>query len=488
MTTRWYPLLLIVFMLLSVPLTAQDDPAPVITVDGAAPFGIVEGMWYPELTCALGVGWERIIFDWSQHQPEGQEEWYTLNVDDRWLKAANACGREVVAIVKNVPAWATDGTPGPGVPRGLDLPHDDPGNLWAAFMRKLADYYSGRGVHRYIVLNEPDIDRDTYGFEFEGTLEDYALMLKGAYLAVKDVDPGASIHLAATTYWHDANSGRRLYMDRLLEHLAQDPDAAAHVHYFDVFSLHIYFRTETIPQIVGLMRGLLDQYGMGQKAIWINETNAAPTDDPNWPVQRPQFQVDLEQQAAFLIQAAALSLASGVERVAAYKLFDQNLPPGGESFGLLTPGSGQPRPAFYAWQMVSTHFVGVIEAEAAKADVLDAVRLSHVDGRVTLVLWARRDQAVEVTVRVPAGTDKLYHLDMDGTLTLRRPDADGTLRLRLPPARCNDTDGCAVGGRVSTLVLPGPAEAESVTVAQVDGAALVFSPDITQSFRPVPEE
>ena len=69
-----------------------------------------------------GAGWERIIFDWSQHQPDGPDDWNTLNVDDRWLEAARACNREVVAIVKHTPAWATDGTPGVGVPRGLYLP------------------------------------------------------------------------------------------------------------------------------------------------------------------------------------------------------------------------------------------------------------------------------------------------------------------------------------------------------------------------------
>lgn len=416
-----------------------------------SPFGVVEGFWLPELTCELGAGWERIIFDWGQHQPESADDWYTLNVDDRWLKAANACNREIVAIFKNVPAWATDGTPGIGVPRGLDLPIDDPGNVWARFMRKSAEYYASRGVHRFIILNEPDISHDTYGFEFEGELEDYFKMLKVAYLAAKAGNPSAVIHLAGTTYWHDANTGQRLYMDRLLERIAQDPDAATNAYYFDVFSLHIYFRSESVPELVGIMRDILTKNGMGDKAIWINETNAAPTDDPDWPVERPQFQINLDQQAAFLVQAAALGLASGVERIAAYKLWDQNLHEGGESFGLLVPSSQKPRPAFYAWKTVIEHFSGVKSAESAVSDQVYAVQLNHHDKRQTTVLWARTAQAA--AVEIAATGEKAYLIDQTGGITVLRP-VNGVYSLNLPGARCDDKDGCAVGGNVSIVVQP----------------------------------
>lgn len=443
------PALVALCLLAGAPSPARSQHTP---LDGDNPFGVVEGFWFPELTCELGVSWERIIFDWGQHQPTSPEDWNTLNVDDRWLKAANDCNREVVAIVKNTPAWATDGLPGPGVPRGLDLPLDDPGNLWAGFMRLLVDYYSGRGVHRFIILNEPDIPAGTYGFEFEGELEDYFLMLKTAYLVAKEVNPSSMIHLAGTTYWHDVTAGRRLYTDRLLERIAQDPDAARHGYYFDVLSLHIYFRTETVPQIVGVMRDLLERHGMGDKAIWINETNASPNRDPGWPVERPQYQVTLEQQSAFIMQATALALASGVERVAVYKLLDQGLPPGAESFGILSPAEGHaPRPAFRTWQAVIAHFSGAHRAALVATDTLDVVRLVHHDGRQTTVTWARTDRPA--VVEIGATGDKAYLIDQYGNRQVIRP-VEGVYRLHLPPATCDDRDGCAVGGPVAVVVQP----------------------------------
>lgn len=439
---KWLFALLLAGVLGAVgPLSAQED----------SPFGVVEGFWFPELTCDLGVGWERIIFDWAQHQPEEPDDWHTLNVDDRWLKAANACNRDVVAILKNTPAWATDGIPGAGVPRGLYLPVDDPDNLWANFVRRAADYYASRGVNHFIIWNEPDIAPDVYGYEFEGDVDDYFRLLQVAYLAAKEGNPSAVIHLAGTTYWHDVNEGNRLYMDRLLERISQDPDAAANDYYFDVFSLHIYFRTDTVYDLVHGARAVMDSYGMADKRIWINETNAAPTDDPLWPVERPVYQLDLDQQAAFLVQAAGLALAAGVERVAVYKLYDQGLEPGAESFGILSPADQSPRPAYRAWQTVTRYFAGVEQANRASSETADVVRLTHADARETFVLWARTDRATQVEVSATA--EKAYLIDQYGNVTIVRPQQEA-YTVSLAPAQCNRVDGCAVGGAVWLLVQP----------------------------------
>lgn len=415
------------------------------------PFGVVEGFWFPDVTCELGVSWERLIFDWSHHQPEGPDDWYTLNVDDRWLKAADQCDREIVALLKVTPEWATDGVPAVGVPNGLYLPHDDPDNVWAAFVHRAADYYRSRGVRHFIIWNEPDISSDTYGYEFAGTLEDYAQMLKVAYLAAKDANPAAVIHLAGTTYWHDVNEGREPFFTRLVDHLMTLPDAAEHGYYFDVLSLHIYFRTDSVYDIVAEMRAMLDERGLTDKRIWINETNAAPTDDPAWMVERPQFNLDLDHQAAFLVQAAALGLSAGAERIAAYKLYDQSLPPGGESFGLLSPPDASPRPAYYAWRMVSQHFRQVISAELSRNDAYSAVRLVRRDGQMLQVLWA--NEAENVAVTVGATAEKAYLFDHRGNMTVVRP-VNGVYNLTLGAAHCDDREGCYLGGPVRVLLQP----------------------------------
>jgi hypothetical protein len=438
-------------LLPSVRLDAQMDTSP---------FGVVEGFWKPDATCDLHPGWERIIFDWSQHQPNGPNDWNTLNVDDRWLKAASQCGREVVALIKHTPAWATDGTPGAGVPRGLYLPVDDPNNVWARFVRKAAQYYASRGVYRFIIWNEPDIQPDTYGFEFEGSLDDYFQLLKVAYLAAKEGNPAARIHLAGTTYWHDVNAGRTWYMDRLLARIQQDPDAAKNDDYFDVLSLHIYFRTDTVYDLVKKAHEVSDKYGMHDKAVWIDETNAAPTDDPQWHVVRPIYQINLEQQAAFLMQAAGLGLAAGAERIAVYKLIDQQLPPGGESFGIFSPADQTPRPAYFAWKAVIRYLSDVKSATLAQTKTVDVVKLVHANGQQSVMAWSRTAQATQLSIT--ATGEKAYLLDQDGGVTIVRPTGS-VYTLSLPGATCNDTDGCAVGGPISLLTQP----AGDLTVGEV---------------------
>jgi len=426
-------------------------------------FGIVEGFWFPEVTCDLGVGWERIIFNWEQHQPEKSDDWYTLNVDDRWLKVASDCDREVVAILKHTPAWATDGIAGAGVLRGLDLPIDDPENLWANFVHMTAEYYASRGVNRFIIWNEPDIELGTFGFEYEGELEDYFQLLKVAYLSAKRANPQAKIHLAGTTYWHDVNAGREPYMQRLVDRILEDPDAEANNYYFDVLSLHIYFRTDTVYDIINEMRVMLDERGLAEKRIWINETNAAPTNDPAWQVIRPVYELDLNHQAEFMIQSAVSALAAGAERIAAYKLYDQELPEGGESFGILSPATAQPRPAYTAWQVVSNTFDNVTTAQLERTDTANIVITHHSTGQYATTAWARTDQPTMISI--PATSNKAYVIDRYGSITVLSP-VDGSYTLSLPPAHCTETDGCFLGGNVVILMQPSDATIGDITVTE----------------------
>ncbi|MDZ4769009.1 MAG: hypothetical protein SGJ24_07770 [Chloroflexota bacterium] len=421
------------------------------------PIGAVEAFWLPDTACAAGLGWDRIIFDWAQHQPTGADDWNTLNVDDRWLDAARNCDREVVAIVKHTPAWATDGAVNAGVPRGLDLPIDDPGNLWAGFMRRAAAYYAPRGVSRFIVWNEPDIPAGTYGFIFEGDLNQYARLLKVAALAARQGNPDVRIHIAGTTYWHDVNAGRALYVDRLLEVIAADPDAPAHGYYFDALSVHVYFRTDTVYDIVLANRAALDAHGMSDKAVWIVETNASPNLDPAWRVERPNWQITLEGQSAFLVQAAASGFAAGAERIAAYKLFDWNLAPGAESFGLIRADETH-RPAFDTWTRLAALASqwDTARASLARTATSVAVRLPHSDGRETIIAWARAADPVQVRITSSAGFATMGDaFGSAGQMAAR----NGAFTVALPGAICNPIDGCPVGGQPLIVTLPSLADA-----------------------------
>lgn len=413
-------------------------------------FGLVEAFWAPQAAAESGAGWERILFLWSQIQPTGPGDWNGFQVPDEPLNQARAAGREVVGVLKSTPAWATDGVPVSGVPRGLNLPPDDPGNLWARFVRRVVSEYAPRGVHRWVIWNEPEIDPGVTGHEWDGSVEEYVRLLGVAYRVAKATDPQATIHLAGMSYWHDAVAGRAQYLDRLLTVLDSDPAAAQNHDYFDVVTLHIYFTSDSVFTIVNAMKDILRRHGL-DKPIWINETNAAPDRDPAWPVSRPNFHVTLEQQSAFLLQAFALGLAAGAERIAVYKLVDTALQPGGEDFGLLRPDRSR-RPAFATFQTITRYYAGTQTALLEQTPLVTQVTLDR-GKRVTRVLWART--AARVDVRLLAFAPEALLVDENGISRPLVADGGG-YTLTLPGASCDPPDGCIIGGPTFLLVEEAP--------------------------------
>ena len=248
-------------------LSLQLWPSPVVSHSLPDPrFGMTEAFWQPEEAAELGVGWERILFYWRELQPDGPDDWNTLHVLEEWLDEADAQGGTVVGLLKNTAPWASEDGTEAGLPKGLYLDIDDPENLWASFVRRTADYYGERGVTNWIIWNEPDIKPGVYGYEFAGDLSDYYQLVKVAYKVIKEEQPEALIHLAGLTWWHDQS-----FLDRLIAQAANDPEAKENGYFFDVISLHIYFRTETIPVILNAVNRIQEKYGLDKRNKAVNE-------------------------------------------------------------------------------------------------------------------------------------------------------------------------------------------------------------------------
>ncbi len=432
-------IVLLVCLLPTTPVTAQAPPRD-------RRFGAVEAFRDPVAATEAGVGWERILFYWSELQHEGPNEWNGYHVPDDWLAQAAVGGREVVGVLKHTPAWATDGLPGCGVPRGLNLPVDDPGNTWAIFVRRVVGIYAGR-IDHWVIWNEPDIAPDSFGAEWCGTVEEYYQLLKVAYLAAHQVNPNVVIHLAGLTYYHDTQFGREYYLKRLLAVAVNDPTGAEHGYYFDIVSLHIYFEIQNFAIVFKDTRNALAAYGL-QKPIWVNETDAPPNDDPYYPLPEANFQISMEEQASFLLQAFSLALSEGAERIAVYKWVVADPPlPGAEPNGIVRADRSR-RPAFEAYKLITTHYAGTVSAQADNQPLYTLVTLDR-GGLVTYVFWART--RAEATLSIPAWSDQARLIDQTGLERMIEP-AGGQYTMTLPGARCADKRGCIIGGPTYLLV------------------------------------
>ncbi|MBN1287323.1 MAG: hypothetical protein JXB47_18125 [Anaerolineae bacterium] len=412
-------------------------------------FGAIEPHDAPEAAAQLGLAWGRARFNWAWVQPDGPDDWVEVEFAEADLQGEMTAGREVVGLLIGIPDWARD--PDTGLPRGLYLPHDDPGNTWAGFVRAAVSRYAGR-INHWIIWNEPDVwDETNTGYTWPGTVEDFVQLMRTAYLTARAANPGAVVHMAAMSHWWDVEYGRELYFKRLLDALRADPDAAANGYYFDAATVHFYFNPAQVFELVELYRGMLAGAGMGDKPLWLVETNAAPSDDPAWPVAEITKKVSLDEQAAYMPQALALALAAGAARVGIYKLIDieTDLVANPEPFGLLRL-DGSKRPVFETTRVALAYLRGAEAVQWVDRHTVGRAVWQQGSRRVTM-LWSRLPEWL--TARLPAQTAGATLVDAYGKERPLAPQ-DGEYVITLPAAPCQQTVGdyCMIGGPPVYLV------------------------------------
>ncbi|MFN2189716.1 MAG: hypothetical protein ACK2T3_13205, partial [Candidatus Promineifilaceae bacterium] len=355
-----YPLLLVLLSSAAVlgGLPVQGQGVSQESVSPMNPFGVIESFESPDDADTLGAGWTRIEFNWARAQAAGPESW-TPKLSDEQIAADIDAGREVVGLLIGIPDWARDEDQ---LPSGLWLPHGDPDNLWASYVRQVVTRYKGEITH-WIIWNEPDIRETEIAHSWDGTVADFAQLQRIAYLTAKEIDPEAVIHLAAFTYWADVFGETEQYMALLLDEIMEDAEAAEHNYYFDVATAHLYFQPEQVYDLLTFFTDIMRDRGLEQP-IWLVETNAPPKDDPSWPVDNWFLSVTLGEQAAYIPQALASAMAAGAERIAVYKLRDNedDRLANPEPFGLIR-ADGFRRPAFDTYQVAIRQLSGAVSAE-----------------------------------------------------------------------------------------------------------------------------
>jgi hypothetical protein len=444
-------------------------PGATVSVAQAPPpdprFGIVDAYVNSAAATEAGAGYTRITLRWDVIQPGGVGDWKPANVPDPFIDAEMAAGREVVAVLMGTPAWAAaDGSASPkAVP---DM------SYWEFFVRRVAQQYRGR-IRHWIIWNQPDVtDLNHPGNTWTGSEEDYFRLLKTAYLALKDEDPTLQVHMAGLTYFWDQERGQRQYLDRLLDIILANPEAAAHGYYFDAVAYHLYLNPRQTLDVLDEIQGILGARGVMAKEIWVNQTNAPPSEDAQTPPSgTPGFRVSLEEQSAFVIQEYALAFGGGANRVAFYKLRDDDGQPSLEPYGLLRADDSR-RPAFDAYKVVTTYLGGFRAVGWQRLDDVYAVTFDR-GQTTTTVLWTVSRTPARLTLNAIAPQATLVD-EHGNTQTLNA--SGGTYTVELPAAICTQADNCFIGGAPRLLVEVG-------SPADRPGLVPLFTPTATPEGR-----
>jgi GH35 family endo-1,4-beta-xylanase len=284
------------------------------------------------------------VFPWREVEPtQDQFHW---EATDQIVAGAEYYGLDLVVRLDQHPAWASE------VDLALNAPPEKLAD-YRDFVQRVATRYQGR-VRAYIIWNEPNL-----AIEWGGQSPDpvaFTELLRVGYEAVKAGDPAALVVAAGLA---PTNSNDIQGMDdRLFLREMYRAGASA---YFDVLGAHPYSfgQAPGVPESdnnhpafrrLAELREIMVEKGDRHKPIWITEMGW--TIDP--PPEQADIQVSLEQQAEYLADALDIIRQEWpwVELITVWNL---SLPTPGDPFGgySLLDESGQPRPAYEAWQQAT---------------------------------------------------------------------------------------------------------------------------------------
>jgi len=277
-------------------------------------FGVVAHLYYTDrervltLTQNAGFDWVRQQIVWRDVEDpvNGIMAWDEV---DRIVEAANAYGRKLlVNVVQSPTAYnATNGLP------------DDPKTL-GNFLEQMARRY-GSKIHAYEIWNEPNLAHENGGNIVPEDVGHYVEILKEAYTRIKAVNPDAVVLAAASSSSGVTNPEIALSDEEFYRAMYTYNNGEAR-NFFDVQAVHpggsanppdtmwpdnpstaqgwtdhptFYFRH------IENVRTWMEQYGMGDKEMWITEYGWATQN--NSPGYEFGNQVSFEQQAEYITGA-----------------------------------------------------------------------------------------------------------------------------------------------------------------------------------------
>jgi hypothetical protein len=382
----------------------------------------------------------------------------------------------------------SDGTDVPGPGKLIN-----PANVWARFVYEAVNRYKpggvlaqangwpvGTGVTHWEIWNEPD-----FPFFWDGTVADYARLLKVGYLTAEQADPNAQIIFGGLANYHLQPN----YYEDVLTVFDGDPLAAGYHYFHDILATHSYSHSFATWTHVQRAANTMTAHGLN-KPIWLNETGVPAWNDYPGPVWDPSspLRATMEEQAAYVVQTTFYATYAGADAIFHFQLYDAcgNQPAGsdfpphngelcgdpnypvcaGDANGLFRNPSDavcftqhpQPetaRPNYTAYQLLTNHFRDVQPLwwlqPGGRQEWLAFYR--PVTAERLVGMWARF--GTDETAVIPATSSSGLLIGSDG-VTQTVTAVDGHYQIVLPAATNQnafwDPNLYMIGGRSYILI------------------------------------
>lgn len=220
----------------------------------------------------------------------------------------------------------TDGTDIPGPGKVIN-----PENRWARFVNTAVNRYkpggvlaqqngwpTGAGVTHWEIWNEQD-----YVFFWDGTVADYARLLKVAFLTIEQSDPDAQVIFGGLSNINLSTVANPNFYNEIMALYDADPLAVTYNYFHDILATHSYFYAWNSWYHVWRAHNTLAERGL-DKPIWLNENGVTAWDDYPGPVWDPQsgLRATMSEQADFVIQSALFATFAGADGIFHFQLYD----------------------------------------------------------------------------------------------------------------------------------------------------------------------
>jgi hypothetical protein len=298
------------------------------------------------------------------------------------------------------------------------------------------------------MFNEPDHE------ECWGPVGDeYAHMLEYASPAIKAVDPGATVLMGGVAYdaftEYPDGGFNRYFPDDVMAAGGQAFLDATNFHFFPGFTLEWERWTIGYPPTCGDVE---DRLGDSYEAVGVDVMAKAShfrnrlrvcfnVDKPIWLTEMGEhgFESDLpslEQQARYVFQGYARALAAGMENVTWFALVSPPYDPWQQ--GLLYEDDWSPKPAFYAYQTMTSELTGYQYAYALDVPKAEAYVFRNSAGHERAVAWSWGEVHESAALTFAPATE-VRIVDREGRVSFiqdgRLGDVDqtpGSVTIRLP--------------------------------------------------------